>query len=945
MYSPTRLIPANKRRNPGLEGLLPKGACLLAAAFLLMVTLPAPAQEDAGEQESVSEDQLAQIESAKTVDQLIGLGKRFVSQKQDAAAIQCIERICTLDPKQLTDGERQSPKSWNLVWFAHRSRLREKELATDDAAGRVELARWLHEAGVTGPARKLVAAALKIDGDLPQARQLAVELQPRLGLDFRYGLNHQVLLGEYQDDNVKIEPRRGGGFLLAPLYYAVAEKRYSFGATSARVETEAGKRCRVRGILLSKSDRSGPVGVKEGKERDERGEEKGHQKGHEKEGHEKPILGPPQQLPGTFDQVLYERIQVELKDGEPIVEWQNTTSSPPPRDSDGAKRSREAPSNRRGKMSASRWAALLIEYPQDTTKLKITLPNEEPETVDLALIRLVQVDEGGKRSNEPRPDGPTGRAREVSTYALDTSAAMAQLAVAWLTEALGGSGPGRADQGGEAVEVIEQALLAAMGHASGRVRQTAFKGLTESQGDQPLAEATREFIQKKLDADVLSAILAEIESSLRSARAVEDSDSSSPGRPGSDRGAAGTLRHTVTAPATPSATPKLFSLLSACLNCRHAEVRRQALGIALSEFKPPYEAPIRGSKQHGTEPEASGFEPLLARLAMDGTVNAESARAAATALVASGRLTALKDEFNQCSDSARRQDIVRALGEDKHLRTREALPIFLASCLSHDDPRTVQLALVLLAAIDKEVGSQDRWRVNLAVKQGLDADKKLVELTLHADKGVSEQAMNLLKRITMMTPEESREFESSPGEADRLGRLESMMRDRASQPVGEFACMVYVDLESSGATVGSRWAPGGSKPLRRNVPLVSSKVVIRQAGEGDFRVLAQNKEISMPGRSRRPRGGRRPGQAVLNINAAPLLGAALSSEDARREGLADKVDIPAMTRGNGQTCQLSPERLGTWAGDVMMPGGIGRPGTGRPMRVTVARIILEPLKP
>ena len=140
--------------------------------------------------------------------------------------------------------------------------------------------------------------------------------QPRtVELDFRYALQSPVLLYEFQDEDVTIEPRRNYAFLLAPFHYEVTERRYTISA-GVRVETEAGKRCRTLGIAVSDAGRTGGR------------LDRGSRPTGQRPGMPSPSLDETFQL-SSQNQPLYERIQIELRDGEAILLWYNIRSPTP----------------------------------------------------------------------------------------------------------------------------------------------------------------------------------------------------------------------------------------------------------------------------------------------------------------------------------------------------------------------------------------------------------------------------------------------------------------------------------------------------------------------------------------------------------------------------------------------------------------------------------------
>jgi hypothetical protein len=376
-------------------------------------------------------------------------------------------------------------------------------------------------------------------------------------------------------------------------------------------------------------------------------------------------------------------------------------------------------------------------------------------------------------------------------------------------------------------------------------------------------------------------------------------------------------------------------------------VRAALLDLALALFKQlPYQAPIAREEETrgGRGRETPGIEPLLARLATDPNAKQETSRAAAIALVSAGRLAALQEEILKTPDHERTQDLVRTLGEEESLKARGALPAFLASCLAHPDARTAQLALAALADLYRDVDPQRRWRLNVAVKQALPLEN-LVRLTLDKDDRVARRAMALLGEVAMLDSAAMQELQLVSGESARLDRLSGLTRDRGAKPDGEFACLVYLDLAKS--TSGGSRSRGRSRSrssgesYRLSVPLASSRVSVRPQGEDAVRVIAEGRDIGVDAGSVGRRSSRRGSRGEqIGIDAATLLRAALTSEDAEREKLAGTVDLAPLSKE--QKCALEPGQLGLWSGTLSVDDhGVGGDW---PLRITGARIVLEPVE-
>lgn len=412
--------------------------------------------------------------------------------------------------------------------------------------------------------------------------------QPKLvELDFRYALDEPVLLADFQDEGITIEPLRNKAFLLAPLHYEVTERRYAISAAT-RVETEAGKRCRVRGVSVAGQTSQRSVGDF-GKSYDQQSDSAALEQGFRR---------PQGSAP------LYERIQPQIRDGEPILLWQNTTSPKPPRATGvrggrgssvgkGAysglreRRRDDQRSTRRGEMPASGWAALLIEYPLDTSELKVQFVSGVTEGISLTLLQLVQatIDRSSQRDQDSGE--LTALARQIGSYTLDASPAMARLAVAWLARAGGQQRRGDQDTG-SIDEAIEQALLQALANDDAVTAQWAWTALS---GRQQLSPVTLHTISHQAEPKLLGRLLLMIGQQLAGSKQSADVGGSARNRGATAwKGYAGQPAVDDEGPIIlPSSLPQsqagavCFAALQAVLQSRHVECVYQAVSLILED--------------------------------------------------------------------------------------------------------------------------------------------------------------------------------------------------------------------------------------------------------------------------------------------------------------------------------------------------------------------------
>ena len=127
---------------------------------------------------------------------------------------------------------------------------------------------------------------------------------------------------------------------------------------------------------------------------------------------------------------------------------------------------------------------------------------------------------------------------------------------------------------------------------------------------------------------------------------------------------------------------------------------------------------------------------------------------------------------------------------------------------------------------------------------------------------------------------------------------------------------------------------------RNNVPLTASPLTFQRSAQGgQVRVIADGVQIGPP--EVRQEGQPAPTAGSVQINAAPLLRAAMESADAKKEGLADKINPDSLRAP--QICELKYDGLGSWSAELTIQDSQEAAGSGEfPMKVVGAKIVMEP---
>ncbi|MHC4443941.1 MAG: hypothetical protein ACYTF1_05775 [Planctomycetota bacterium] len=1074
------------------------GMCLILVGASLMAGMPASvlAAEDA-EAPPVTDQQRAGIESAKTVDELRTLGKKYVIKKQTAAARLCLEKIFTIEPELMISTRRQSPTSWNSFWFGEVALLREKKLKKDDAPGRVELALWLKEANMSKLARQMLTAALEIDPKLPKAKELADEWNLFGGgpvrFDLTYGLTQPLLLESYSGGGEAIKLRKDRGLLLLPFAYNPGGNRLTIRSSYLKVTSNDSRSCSVKGILLMEHVSVESVGSSP------QGGTKSSFPELKLQGSNQPLLWQvmitPREEEGGYELKCYSvRRRTSSRDKSAEKSFDRSKDKEP--------------------IIGSGYAAFLVEVPLDIDYLDCEYRGLSPVRIGVDLLEMlaVRVNDLSGQDIESFIEALSAKAKDK--YGTVSSAAVGKLAL------IRSDLKGQSATSAAMAPIIDGALVSAMGHSDRWTGRYAFEALAFD--DQLLPDTTLQMIQISMDKDSMLSMLDLAKSIIDEVSQADASDQT--GRSfsidNSGMGQNESLGKLVGALKPSVVSPNVYKILSACMNCNHADVRERALGLvlgdgtqyailslldappeiqeavvprlaeiqddesrsavlrvlmprtkddttlsklldacaqtsititddndpllttlaghrspevirklidllsqadltevsgsdsfsnilktlaqergkqpavwsamlnmALKQFNLPYEAPVSGglnaNAPRGARPsdtQAAGFESLLAFVAAGPKGQEQEARIAAEALVKVGRLSLLKERLKNAPKD-RRLKLIQHLSKNKELWSREALATFIAWCLMTDDIPTLEEGFKALDKIYEGCGPQQQWRINLAVKYGIDI-KRLAGLSLHTEEAIARKGTDLLVRLSGMVPEQADEFRFIPGEKGREEMLNNLDKDQENRPSGKYVCVVYVDVKldeqsrqsrntsatenrtgSTGTGVSRGWSSSwkrgssagkerqssASPPMhyssRRNIPLVVSPVkspIVLELGGGG-RVLFKGRNIVISDKDTRSGAGRDRRQGPLKIDAATLLRAALISADAKQEGLEGMVDLLSIRPG--LQCDLRCEKLGTWSGRVNV-GSSGRPtaGHGRAVfNITEATIVLEPV--
>ncbi|MFQ6048703.1 MAG: hypothetical protein ACE5K7_05000, partial [Phycisphaerae bacterium] len=432
------------------------------------------------------------LEQIKTAQEAINLAADFFVNRQLDLARKYIARACQLDPKLLVQPQRLQPRAWQDFWHEQVVAIRLAGLAKDDIDARLKLIAFAEQAGLTARARDLVSAVQKLAPHRPEVVELVRRYQltaaRRIELDLRYALSEPVLLDQFQDEDVTIQPARTNRFLLAPFRYQVADRRYSLSAGATRVLTDQQKLCRVRGIALGQAQQTSGAYSTPGR------------LGRSYRQSQRTLAGPSAQQEGfrldAQRAPLYEGIEPFLDEqGQPVLIWHNTRSPRPAQAAERyslrggrrglglagrgarsryrrptpARRSRRQPSYRQrgpraqqersGLAPASGWAALLVEYPAQTSELSIQFPGQAPQTVDLTLLELIQPQADRRTTPEQDAAALLDLTRQVAAYLSSPSPIVTRLAVAWLAHAASQYRQPRQDQPDPTIAAIDAGLL------------------------------------------------------------------------------------------------------------------------------------------------------------------------------------------------------------------------------------------------------------------------------------------------------------------------------------------------------------------------------------------------------------------------------------------------------------------------------------------------------
>lgn len=528
----------------------------------------------------VTAEQTTRIDQASSTEALIELAKDFLFSRERAAAVQCVEQICRKNPALLTDPARQSSRMWNEFWFTTRADIRETGLRAEDAGGRVELALWLYEAGLTIPAQRMLSKALSLDPAMPRARELARQWRLHTGgpveFDLHYGLRHRLLVETIKDENIDLVPRGQRAFLLLPFRYQPERTPFTLRSSELKITADGQGGTVIRGIALLEKTAGSP-GPKPG--------------GNE----------PANLQPQPDSDPLWEQIQIDrLPEGKGhILTCLNLTPPPellrdpsrPRPDRRAGTRDRTAPDNRRQARPAGGHAMFVVELPVTTKVVRCSYANLTELTLDMDFIKAL---------TEPFADqSPAVQKESLGFLAARTSSAdpaVARAAIAKLLmiaaaadEAPAASPATQPARPTLAQRIIQQALLSAVSHPHPMVRRAAVRGLSSL--DHEVARETCELI-RDADSMPLVYLVEELEQLLREhaqtapSQPTGDTEPSPQAAPASDG---------VSAPAASSAPPNAFNLLRCCLGSNDPKGLRAAINLVLQDGSPQALAALSGS--------------------------------------------------------------------------------------------------------------------------------------------------------------------------------------------------------------------------------------------------------------------------------------------------------------------------------------------------------------
>lgn len=1037
------------------------GSCVLVLLASSLGVVAAPPIRIPTAPELTTEEK-AQVDAVATPEQLVDMAKNSFSTTPSVATA-AIQKACRLKPELLTDGKSVSPTPWNEFWFTQRGAIRESTLARDDAAGRLDLARWMAKAGASTAAAQMVAKAQTLKKDLPEAAEImkTYNLSPPapVRFDFSFGLSQPLIRTSFMDEGVDMLLPTGREILVIPLWYDASDTKLSFSSGVVKATGDDGKICPCRGVWLLKPTTSGdPNAAGAGRVMQ----------------FEVPAPTEP----------LYEKVQVQLKADKSGTglsvfnprksparpEKRAPGAPPPPRNTGPRERPPVAPRPPAGMRNPSEprtetlveptgYLALVFDIPQTLQSITLEYRGAAPLKVERAFLESLQGFASGDRDTVIKrmieasrsPEGPVARA------------ALARL---FLSVPAGGTNqPSPEVQAGlappPAYPSIYQALIAGVSHADGPTRQFAADLLLRS-GD-ALAPQLLEAIRKS-PAPAAGALVGAIRARLNqplpegapqppadqsdpiAQHAVEHLPSSAAPRPlfeaaiqclahgdsgvrsgaiqmliadGSQQAvlalskASGPARDALASQLAGIQDPELKAailrvllmkvepgsagkLLAACTSLapvitqeddplitalrpsmppdalqgllellgradmgkvsqsdkfskqledlslpaqKNPGVRKALMSLAMGQVtRQPYQAPLRMTgHQQGDNRQGLVFETLLASMLADKSAGAT----AMTALIASGRLTRLNEKFTQLPPE-RRRELVDAVCKDKSLWPRESLFTFLATRVGEQnaDAETQQKALAWLGTILQRSDRANRWRANLAIKQGIESTQ-LIELSANTDETISKAATELLRDLSAMSTSDSNEFMNAADKAARESKLNDVESKRSARPVGSFMAVVYFDLKAPDqqpqppqpTDAAPASAPAAPPPPRTNFPLQAGPVTAQPAGPSAVQIIAKDVELQSSASGGQQQGG-------IRINAAPLLQAALESEAAANAGLAGAIDLNALS--SKWEVELKYDRLGTWSAEVTPPSE-GQASAPAPLRIERARLFLEPL--
>lgn len=536
-----------------------------------------------GQSSRLTRDDIALIKTAESPEDLVDLARQFILQEKRAAAMFCIEKACEAQPDLLTDDTLDASGAWNAVWFSERAKIRLEQLDEDDVEGRLEIARWLHRAGVEDEARDLLEEVLTLDEDHPGAQALARQWQlndgPPVRFDLRLGLTEPLLRDSIQDEGQTDEARRGRQYLLVPFQYEPRERGLNFGRNDLKATFDDGSSASSKGILLLERTSTR------------------HVRGTPAAGTSLSLQGPseplwervtatppdrgaprPSAIPGDAEEATY-----------PLTCF--NTSRPRTGDRTSGASGRSRTTSDRGQSRLERtgtgFAAYVLEVPEDMTRVECTLDDRITIQLDRRFLIALSASAPDAAADAMRDDA---LAEEMMAYASSQDGEVARVALlrlAVIHERLTGEAESSSTRRSPdeppapispLLERIDHAIIQAIAHPYAAAARVAFTSIVDTKTT--LHPEMVRFVAQS-DPEIGGIVLDQINALL--VDRPPGSPSPDPRRAGHRPGDPGSPVDMVAGLPLSPAPPNVFEILSACLSSPHAALREKALRICLQD--------------------------------------------------------------------------------------------------------------------------------------------------------------------------------------------------------------------------------------------------------------------------------------------------------------------------------------------------------------------------